>query len=126
MSDIQKQVESIVAGLEGERPYCRECECDHAFEGVEIGDDCPDCGETLETFSGFDYLSDVLDIEYICNGAREYLGARILVCFGGPNVWVNTRTNTVEGHWWQDSYSAQYKDEIDLDAACQEMWECGA
>jgi hypothetical protein len=75
-------------------------------------------------FSAFDYLEDALDIEYIVNGKGEYLGARVLVAFGGPNIWVNTRTNTVEGHWWADSAFASFKDNIGLDDALEELWNC--
>lgn len=74
-----------------------------------------------EDFSAFDYLQDALDIEYIVNSKGDYLGARVLVTFGGPNIWVNTRTNTVEGHWWGDSAYASFTDNIDLDDALSEL-----
>jgi hypothetical protein len=74
-----------------------------------------------EDFSAFDYLQDALDIEYIVNSKGDYLGARVLVTFGGPNIWVNTRTNTVEGHWWGDSASASFTDNIGLDDALNEL-----
>jgi hypothetical protein len=37
-----------------------------------------------ENQSAFDYLNDALDIQYIVDGAKNYLGAKILVAFGGP------------------------------------------
>ena len=77
-----------------------------------------------EEFSAFDYLQDALDIEYIVNSKREYLGARVLVAFGGPNIWVNTRTGTVEGHWWGDSATASFTDSIGLDDALSELYNC--
>jgi hypothetical protein len=77
-----------------------------------------------DEFSAFDYLQDALDIEYIVNSKREYLGARVLVAFGGPNIWVNTRTNTVEGHWWGDSASATFVDNLGLDEALNELYNC--
>ena len=77
-----------------------------------------------EAFSAFDYLQDALDIEYIVNSKREYLGARVLVAFGGPNIWVNTRTGTVEGHWWGDSATASFTDAIGLDDALSELFNC--
>jgi hypothetical protein len=95
MSDITSQVRHIVNTLENpEDNYCRDCECEQ--EATTEGE-CPDCGEELGTMSGFDYLTDALDIEYIVNGSRELLGARVLVCFGGPNVWVDTRRGVVDG-----------------------------
>ena len=74
--------------------------------------------------SAFDYLQDALDIEYIVNGKGEYLGARVLVAFGGPNIWVDTRRNIVEGAWWSDSATASFKDNIGLDDALSELWAC--
>tara|TARA_Y100000401_G_C8277159_1_gene201452 strand:+ start:288 stop:596 length:309 start_codon:yes stop_codon:yes gene_type:complete len=72
---------------------------------------------------GFEYLEDALDIEYIVDSNKQYLGARILVAFGGPNIWVNTRTKTVEGYWWGQRAEATYLyDEIGLDEACEEIW----
>lgn len=75
-------------------------------------------------FSAFDYLQDALDIEYIVNSKGEYLGARVLVAFGGPNIWVNTRTGTVEGAWWADRASASFTDTVGLDDALSELWAC--
>lgn len=75
-------------------------------------------------FSAYDYLQDALDIEYIVNGKGEYLGARILVAFGGPNILVNTRTHTVEGAWWSERADASFTDNLGLDEALEELWNC--
>lgn len=71
-----------------------------------------------------DYLMDALDIQYIVSSSREYLGARVLVSFGGPNIWINTLTNTVEGYWWTDKAFASFDDNIGIDDFLAEMWEC--
>jgi hypothetical protein len=84
-------------------------------------DDVNDDGEPM---SAFDYLSDVLDIEYTVSGRGDYLGARVLVAFGGPNIWINTRTNTVEGYWWGDKATASFDDGMDLNSALEELWNC--
>jgi len=73
-----------------------------------------------------DYLTDVLDIEYIVSGDRTYLGARILVAFGGPNIWINTRTGTVDGYWWCDEGHATFNDTLELDEYLEELWNCTA
>jgi len=74
-----------------------------------------------DDYSAYDYLEGVLDIEYIVSSKGDYLGARVLVAFGGPNIWVNTRTNTVEGQWWGDSARASFTDGIGLDDALSEL-----
>jgi hypothetical protein len=83
-----------------------------------------DVNEDGQPFSAFDYLQDALDIEWVVNSKKEYLGARILVAFGGPNIWVDTRRGIVEGAWWGDSYSRTFKDNIGLDDALQELHAC--
>lgn len=77
-----------------------------------------------ESASAWDYLEDILDIEYIISSSGEYLGARVLVTFGGPNIWINTRTNTIEGYWWSDEYHTGYKDELGIDEVLEEMYAC--
>lgn len=83
--------------------------------------------DDLRRQNGFDFLKDALDIEYIVKGRKpdDYLGVRVLVAFGGPNIWINTRTNTVEGYWWGEEYHASFRDYVGLDEACQEMWNNG-
>ena len=122
MSDIKEQVNSIVNTLENPPAYCRDCELEQ--DDREIGDDCPECGEELGSMDAWSYVTDALDIEYMVSGDGSYLGARILVCFGGPNVWIDTRYNRVIGHWWADSHSAPFTDVMGLDDVCQELWEC--
>jgi hypothetical protein len=77
-----------------------------------------------EPMGAFDYLQDALDIEYIVNDKGEYLGARVLVAFGGPNIWVDTKRGIVEGAWWGDSATASFTDNIGLNDALEELWNC--
>ena len=96
----------------------------HIIKNIEGG--FPDeLGQDDQEFSAFDYLQDALDIEYIVNSKREYLGARVLVAFGGPNIWINTRTQQVEGYWWGDKCIMSYcNDAMDLDGALSELFNC--
>lgn len=122
MSDLQNHVSHIADQLESpDENYCRNRECE--MDANEHGD-CVDCGETLGPISGFDYLRDALDIEYIIGSDGGYRGARVLVTFGGPNIWIDTQNNRVEGHWWSDSASVGFVDNIGLDDALCELWEC--
>ena len=74
--------------------------------------------------SAFDWLENALDIEYIVDNQKEYRGARVLVSFGGPNIWVDTRRGIVEGSWWNETASARFVDNIGLNEALSEFWEC--
>ena len=73
--------------------------------------------------SAYDYLEDALDIQYIINSDKQYLGARVLVAFGGPNIWINTQTQTIEGYWWGDSsFSSYHNDPLGIDQYLEETY----
>src|SRR3954467_7599138 len=59
-----------------------------------------DYGTPWAEASAGDYLQSALDIQYLVNSDRTYRAARILVAFGGPNVWIDTRTGNLEVTWW--------------------------
>lgn len=117
---VKSNVLSIVKSLESESAFCEMCDAIH--EDTESGE-CS-CGEELRLMSGFDWLHDALDIEWILNNDRTIKGARILVAFGGPNIWVNTTDNTVEGHWWGSSHIERFDDCIGLSDAIEELFNC--
>jgi hypothetical protein len=102
MTDLQKHVESIANNLT------------NGFSG-ELNSE----GEQL---NAYDYLQDALDIEYIIGSDGDYRGARVLVAFGGPNIWVDTKNNIVEGYWWGDKAVRSFSDEIGLDEALCDLW----
>ena len=106
--------QEITEGVEYE--YCPECGCD------TWDDDCCDYHRGQQQ-SGFDYIKDALDIEYVISGSGDYLGALILVSFGGPDIRIDTRNNQVKGAWWGDSASyGFYDDPMGVDDACAELW----
>ena len=74
-----------------------------------------------EGFTVYDYLQDVYAINYTINSSRDYLGARLLVAGGGPNIWVNTENNCIEGYWGGDEVSVYYIDNLGLDDAVEEQ-----
>lgn len=98
---------------------------DYIAKQISTGDYDFEPSEEGEEGNAYDYLKDALDIEYVVNSKGEYLGARVLVAFGGPNIWINTRTKTVEGYWWTTQASAGYwEDALGLDDALEELWNC--
>ena len=77
-----------------------------------------------EQYTAFDYVCEALDINYVINSDKTYKSARILVAFGGPNIWVDTGKRKIEGYWWNDYAEAYYDDEFGLDEACEELFNC--
>lgn len=69
-----------------------------------------------------DYLKDALDIEYVRDAQGNYRGAIVLVAFGGPNIWIDTRWNCVRGAWWNESCVMPYhRDELGIDEYLAEI-----
>ena len=70
--------------------------------------------------TAYEYMNDVYDIEWITHQNHSYKAARLLVAGGGPNIWVNLQTNTVDGYWASDKFSWGFVDNIGLDEYLQE------
>lgn len=55
----------------------------------------------------FQWMDDnAMDITYIVDRQKRLQGAEILVEFGGPNTYVNTRESVVESYWGGDVVKA--------------------
>ena len=70
------------------------------------------------------FMDHVYDIEWITYQDKSYKAARLLVAGGGPNIWVNLQTGTVDGYWGCDKVSHGFVDYIGLDDYCEEMYGC--
>ncbi|MEW8119790.1 MAG: hypothetical protein AB2792_21725 [Candidatus Thiodiazotropha sp.] len=117
---LEEHVQSIARELDEGIKITSEGEYSYLIEAGEY-----DEGDHM---SAYDYLSDVLDIEYIVSANKAYKSARLLVAFGGPNIWINLQTGKVEGYWWGDyaeahfSRSGQLVEDIDQDL--EELFGC--
>ena len=73
------------------------------------------------------YLSSnqIMDTNYVLNYNLDYVGSQLLVAFGGPNIWIDTQYQQVEGYWWGDKVIKDYyKDSIYLDDHIKELYRC--
>ena len=71
-----------------------------------------------------DWMEGVYDIEWITHQDHTYKAARLLVAGGGPNIWVNLQTNTVDGYWGCDKVEHGFVDNIGLDDYLSESHDC--
>ena len=79
--------------------------------------------ESEEGCNAFDYLEDALDFRWITSNEMEFLGARILVAFGGPNIWIDTFRKEVEGFWWGSYAKAEiHSDPMGLNDALEDLY----
>ena len=78
--------------------------------------------ETIEVCPASDFMEGVYDIEWITYNDKSYKAARLLVAGGGPNIWVNLQTNTVDGYWGCDKVTWGFVDNIGLDDYLEELY----
>ena len=126
---IAEELEKIAQGLYIKCPECGEW--------VEVPDDIDEhqaarceCGAGLadadETMTIFDYLEDALDIEYRCGSSREYRSAQIMVACGGPTIYIDTGSKSVNLYWWCDraSYPLSNNAVSTIDDCMEELFNC--
>lgn len=124
---IAKEVEAYA---NGEIYKCPEC-----GEEIRLPDDvgdkyrCPHCHEVndvddLEQLSIWDYMSDILDIEYRCSSNKEYRSCRICVAWGGPNIYIDTASAMVKLYWWNEyaEFPLSYEARDAVDEWAEEYW----
>jgi len=79
--------------------------------------------ESEEGCTAFDYLENALDFQWITSNELEFLGARVLVAFGGPNVWIDTHRKEVEGFWWGSYAKSEiHSDPMGLNDALEDLY----
>lgn len=57
------------------------------------------------------YFDDILDIEYFIGGNKDFRGVELTLTYGGPNIFVNTKTKEVKGYWGCSEYKRYISDE---------------
>ena len=79
-----------------------------------------------EAYDLYSYFDDALDIEYTISSRGDFLGARIYVTLGGPNIYVDTRGGEVVGHWGSDEARAWIPSEIcdEINYIFEELYQC--
>ena len=74
--------------------------------------------EEEEPASFYDYFEDALDWNYTISANGDFLGVRVYVTLGGPNVWIDTRNKEIAGAWGTERESTWLPSEI-----CEEIDE---
>lgn len=88
--------------------------CDDCGEWVPFDNEtCPECGEALcmpDESTVYDWLEateiygERVELDF-CTGEPQYRGVRLMVAYGGPNIYVDTVNGEVVGYWGGDEAS---------------------
>lgn len=133
VKSIAEKIEQIADGELFKCPECGEwisvadCEYNEAHDIIKCGCGAEFNSEDAEPVTMGDYFEDALDIEYYSKGrgTDDYLGVRIMVACGGPNIWVDTKRCTVELAWWGETASVTLFSAPYVDNYFEELWACG-
>ena len=66
--------------------------------------------EDLDDFKSF-FKNKVLQIEYKIDESMNFLGAELLIAYGGPTIVVHTNNSSIQGSWALDKFNTSYKNE---------------
>lgn len=112
-------------------------DCGETLHPIDTGDKykCPSCGavndvDDLEQLGLWDYFEDVLDVEYRVSGCQrnqlEYRSVRLLVAFGGPNIYIDTAARKVQLYWWTEYAEYELSRELcdEIDAHWEKIYLC--
>ena len=69
----------------------------------------------------YDFMEGVYDIEWITFQDGSFKGARIMGAGGGPTIWVNVKTDEVEGYWAGDYCTQAFQDNLGLRAHLEDL-----
>jgi len=67
---------------------------------------------------------EAYDIKYTVNGDGTYLGVRIMLAGGGPNIYLDTYHEEIQGYWGGDSCKLIISDFEYIDEYWEEMYGC--
>lgn len=102
---IANELDALASGNMIRCPECGEVVNLPYEEGESIELDCGckidiDDLDDLDEVSMYDYFEDhIYDIEYTIGGDFDYRDVRVMIAFGGPNIYINTNNKRVELYW---------------------------
>lgn len=128
VKEIADELNQIAWGNLYYCPCCGEQRCHHIEDDSEPI--CPDCEEEMEQLSMWDHLNDmdIYDLEYRVESKHAdcIKSVRIMVACGGPNVFIDTASRTVDLYWWTDEAHADISSEASdlIEEFYNELWIC--
>lgn len=95
---------------------------------------CPECGEDFDEYDVnepvtiYDYFADneIFDVKYIIDENFDFCGARVMITFGGPNIYIDTERKSIILRWWNESaeYSLTSSTAEAVEDYFREMYNC--
>lgn len=127
--------EEMDAYASGDVRRCPECGEVINRDWDDVGDSfrCPECGEVSDPdywdqLSIWDFLADVYDVEFRVSGRHDDSprSVRVMVACGGPNIYIDSASGSVELYWWNEHARYYISNEAQdaLNEWADEYWGC--
>lgn len=126
---IAEEIDAYSAGNMYRCPECGEIvempetvgdkfKCYHCEEVSEV--------DAFEQLSIYDYLDDILDIDFTVNRYKEYQSCSICIGWGGPNIYIDTDDAYIKLYWGstREQYPIRYSTRDDIDEWAEEYFNC--
>ena len=80
----------------------------------------------LEIATIGDYFNDFYDVDYIVGSDKKYKACRVLVAFGGPNIYIDTWDGQVQLEWWGEHAETEIPTSVcsAIDEFFEMLYEC--
>ena len=128
---IAEVLDKIAAG---ELYYCSKCGNIVNLEFNEEGiAECPDCGTEIQEDDAeqacmYHYFEsdDIYDIEYRISASGDLRSVRYMIACGGPNIYIDTGTGSVNLFWWSDraEYPLSREAIQQIDEMAEDLYNC--
>ena len=109
-----------------ESDFCKEKDCS-CRDGVYIMPDGEQiAAEDLEVATIDHYFDDFYDVDYVVGSDKKYKACRVLVAFGGPNIYIDTWEQKVQLEWWGEHAEAYIPNDLceQIDEFFEMLYEC--
>ena len=82
--------------------------------------------EDLEIATISDYFDDFYDVDYVVGSDKKYKACRVLVAYGGPNIYIDTWEQEVQLSWWGEHAEAYIPNDLceQIDEFFEMLYEC--
>lgn len=96
------------------------------YEAEYTDEEREEMEERGEACGLYDYFEDVLDYEYTISSRRDFLGVKVWVALGGPNIYIDSRYGEVVGHWGTDEARVYLPSEIcdEINSIFDDIYNC--
>ena len=96
-------------------------------EGIYImpdGEKIPQ--DELEVATIDDYFDDFYDVDYVVGSDKKYKACRVLVAYGGPNIYIDTWDGQVQLEWWGEHAETEIPTSVcsAIDEFFEMLYEC--